>query len=39
MSDQHDDQPLPATARFVLGLGVFLVVAWALMFALLMHRA
>jgi hypothetical protein len=38
MSDPHDDQPLPATGRFVLGLGIFLVAVWVLMFALMASR-
>jgi len=38
MSDHRDDQPLPATGRFVFGLGAFLVIVWLLMFALMHSR-
>lgn len=32
------DEPLPATLTFVLGLGALLVLGWLAMFALLLHR-
>jgi len=36
---KHDpDEPLPSTARFVTGLGIFIAVGWALMFVLLWER-
>jgi hypothetical protein len=38
MNDNRQDDPLPATALFVTGLGIFLVVVWALMFALMTSR-
>jgi len=38
MGDNREDEPLPATGRFVLGLGIFLVAVWALMFALMAGR-
>jgi hypothetical protein len=38
MSDNRPDGPLPATALFVTGLGIFLVVVWVLMFALMASR-
>jgi hypothetical protein len=36
--DLPEDEPLPATLRFVLSLGALLLVGWLLMFALLLHR-
>ena len=36
--DAHEDEPLPATARFVAFLGAFLVIAWFLAYALLRAR-
>jgi hypothetical protein len=38
MSDNRHDPPLPATGRFVLGLGIFLLAVWLLMFALMASR-
>lgn len=38
MSDHRGDQPLPATGRFILGLGIFLIVVWVLMFTLMANR-
>jgi hypothetical protein len=32
------DEPLPATLTFVLGLGALMLVAWLAMFALLIRR-
>jgi len=32
------DEPLPATLCFCLGLGAFIAIGWALMFALLQAR-
>jgi hypothetical protein len=34
----REDEPLPATLRFVFGLGVAIVVGWFLMFWLLRDR-
>jgi len=38
MSDKRTDEPLPATARFLIGLGIFLVVVWGLMWVLMTSR-
>jgi hypothetical protein len=32
------DEPLPATLQFCLGLGAFIVLGWILMFALMQSR-
>jgi hypothetical protein len=38
VSDDRNDQPLPATALFVTLLGIFLVGAWIAMFVLTASR-
>jgi len=38
MGDKPRDPPLPATVAFVVGLGVFIVVGWLLMFRLMLAR-
>ena len=38
MQEKPKDGPLPATVAFVIGLGVLIVVGWALMFRLLVER-
>jgi hypothetical protein len=38
MSHDRDDQPLPGTARFLAGLGAFIVIGWLLMYALMASR-
>jgi hypothetical protein len=38
MKQPHVDPPLPATVRFVIGLGIFFVVGWLLMFRLMLVR-
>jgi hypothetical protein len=32
------DEPLPATQKFVFGVGIFIVIGWILMFFLLRAR-
>jgi hypothetical protein len=36
--NEREDEPLPATGRFVAFLGAFLVLAWFLAYALLRAR-
>jgi hypothetical protein len=36
--DTSQDEPLPATAAFLLALGGLLLVGWLAMFFLLIHR-
>lgn len=38
MDDEPKDRPLPATVQFVIGLGLFIVVGWFLMFRLMLAR-
>jgi hypothetical protein len=38
MHDKQKDPPLPATVAFVIGLGIFFVIGWLLMFRLLTVR-